>query len=53
MAKNVLPTLAMKATSSALDRFERKTSGKGVVRAQEGFTLFISNQDMDDIFKIY
>ena len=44
---------ATKATSSVLDRFESKTSGKGVVRAQEGFTLVTSNQDMDDIFKIY
>ena len=42
--------LATKATSSVLDRFESKTSGKGVVRAQEGFTLFISNQDMDGYF---
>ena len=41
MAKDVLPKLATKATSSVLDKFERKISGKGAVRAGKGFTLFI------------
>ena len=27
--------------------FERKTSGQGVVKVGKGFTLFISNEDMD------
>ena len=31
---------------------ERKISGKGAVRAGKGFTLFISNEDMNDIIKI-
>ena len=52
LAKDVLPKVATKATSSVLDKFERKISGKGVVRVEKGFTLFISNEDMDDIFKI-
>ena len=34
LVKDVLPNLATKATSSVLDKFERKTSGKGAVRAE-------------------
>ena len=41
LARHVLPKLATKATSSVLDKFERKISGKGVVSARKGFTLFI------------
>ena len=43
LAKDVSPKLATRATSSALSKFERKKSGKSVVRAGKGFTLFISN----------
>ena len=35
-----------------LDKFERKISGKGDVRPEKGFMLFISNEDMNDIIKI-
>ena len=52
LTKDVLPKLATKATSSVLDKFERKISGKAAVRAEKGFTLFISNGNMDDIIKI-
>ena len=52
LAKDVFPKLATKTTSSVLDKLERKISGKGAVRAEKGFTLFISNEDVDDIFKI-
>ena len=52
LAKDVLPKLATKTTSSVLDKLERKISGEGAVRAEKGFTLFISNEDVDDIFKI-
>ena len=41
LAKDVLPKLATKATSSVLDTFERKKSGHGVVKAGKWFTLFI------------
>ena len=51
-AKDVLPRLATKATSFVLDKFERKISGEGPVRAGKGFTLFISDEDMDDTIKI-
>ena len=37
--------LAPKATSSVLD-------GWGTVRAGKGFTLFVSNENMNDIIKI-
>ena len=47
-----MPKLATKATSSILDKFQRKISGQGVVRAGKEFTLFISNEDMDDIIKL-
>ena len=33
-------------------QFERKTSGKGAVRAGKGFALSISNEDMNDIIKV-
>ena len=39
-------------TSSAIKKFDRKISGRGAVRAEKGFTLFISNEDMNDIIKI-
>ena len=52
LAKHVLPKLSTKETLSTLDKLERKVSGQGDVRAEKGFTLFISNEDMDNIIKI-
>ena len=52
LAKDVLPKSATKATSSVLDKLERKISGKGAVRAEKEFNLFIWNENMDHIFKI-
>ena len=52
LAKDVLPKLATKSTSSVLQKFERKISRKGVIRAGKVFNLFNSNEDTDDIFKI-
>ena len=51
LAKDVLPKFATKTTSSLLDIFEKKKPGQGAVRAWRGLTLFISNEDMDDIIK--
>ena len=52
--KDVLPGLvsskASNATSNVVHKLGRKISGKGAVRA--GLTLFISNKDINDIFKI-
>ena len=52
LAKVVLPKLATKATSSVIDKFERKISEWEAIRAEKGFTLVISNEDMDDIIRI-
>ena len=52
LPREVLSKLATKATSSAIDKLERKICGKGDVRAEKGFTSLISNEDMDNIIKI-
>ena len=52
MARDNLPRLVSNLTSSAITKFDRKISGKGVVRAGKGFTLFISNEDINDIIKM-
>ena len=51
LTKDVLAELATKATLSVLDKFERKISRQGAIRAGRR-TLFISNKDMDDVNKI-
>ena len=38
--------------SNAINKCERKISGKGAVRVEKGIPLFISNEDMNDIIKI-
>ena len=52
LARDNLPRLLSNLTSSAINKFDRKISGKGAVRAGKIFTLFISNKDMNDIIKI-
>ena len=52
MARDNLPGLVSNLTSSAITKFDRKISGKGAVRARKGFTLFISNEDINDIIKM-
>ena len=39
-------------TPNVINKFERKISGKGALRVGKGFTLFILNEDMNDITKI-
>ena len=51
LTEGILPYVAIKTTSSIIDKFERKISGKGAVREGKGFSLFSSNEDMDDIIK--
>ena len=52
LARDNLPGLVSNLIhSSAINKFGRKISGKGAVRAGKGFTLFISNEDMNDIIK--
>ena len=56
LAKVILSQLSTKATLFVIDNFERRIyeSGAGarVIRARKGFTLIISNEDMDDIIRI-
>ena len=52
LAKDVLPKLATKGTSSILDKLEKKVSGRGAVRAENRFNLFISNENIGYIIKI-
>ena len=47
-----MPGLVSNLTSNAINKFEREISGKGAVRAWKGFTLFISNEYMNDFIKI-
>ena len=55
-ARDKLPRLVnnitSNAASNAINKFERKISGKEAVRAGKGFTLFSSNEDIDDIITI-
>ena len=52
LVRDNLPGLVSNLTSNKINKFERKISGKGAFRAEKGFTLFISNEDMNDITKI-
>ena len=52
LAKDNLPVLVSNLTSNKINKPERKISEKGAVKAGKGFTLFISNKDMNDIIKI-
>ena len=52
LARDNLPRLVSNLTSSAVNKFDREISGKGAARAGKRFTLFISNEDMNDIIKI-
>ena len=47
-----LPGLVSNLDSNAVNKFQRKISGKGAVRARKRFTLFILNEDVTDIIKI-
>ena len=52
LARDNLPGLVSNLTSSAINKFDRKISGKGALRAGKGFTLSTSNEDMNNIIKI-
>ena len=51
LARDNLPGFVSNLTSSAISKFGRKISGRGTVRAGKGSTLFISNEDLNDIIK--
>ena len=52
LAKDTLTKLANKWTLSILDKLERKISGRGAIRVRKWFSLFFSNEDMNDIITI-
>ena len=52
LARYNLPGLVSNLASSATNKFDRKIRGKGAVRTGRGFSLFIPNEDMNDIIKI-
>ena len=52
LARDNLPGLVSNLTSSAINKFDRKISAKRAVRAGKRFTVFISNENMNDIIKI-
>ena len=47
-----LPRLVTNLISSAINKFDRKISGTRTVRAGKRFTVFILNEDMNNIIKI-
>ena len=52
LAGDSSPGKVSNLTSNAINTFKRKIKRNGAVRAGKGFTLFISNGDMNDIIKI-
>ena len=51
-ARDNLPGLVNNLTLNAINEFDRKITGKGAAIVEKGFTLFILNEDMNDIIKI-
>ena len=47
-----MSNIVSNAASNAINKFERRLSGKRAVRVKRGFTLFISNEDINDIIRI-
>ena len=52
LTKVALPKLATKVNLSILDVFEKKVSRWGVVKLERGFTLSISNGEMNYIIRV-
>ena len=52
LAREDLPGLINNLTSNAMNKIERKISGKGAVGAGKGSILFISNGDIIKIMKL-
>ena len=44
--------IALNAASNAINKTERRISGRRVAKAGKEFTSLISNEDMDDIIRI-
>ena len=52
LARDNLPVLVINLSSNGINKFEWKISGKEALRVGKGFTLFILNEDINDIIKI-
>ena len=52
LARHNIAGLVNNLALSAINKFERKISGKEAVRAGKVFTLFICNEDMNHIIKV-
>ena len=53
LARDNLPGLVRNLTSNANKQIRKKIiNGKGAVRTGKRFTLFVSNEDMNDIIKV-
>ena len=52
LARDNLPGVVSYLNSNAINKFERKIREKSAVIVGKGFTLFISNEDVNDIIKI-
>ena len=52
LTRDNLPGLVNNLVSNAINKFEQKISEKRTVRSGKWFTLFILNEDMNDIIKI-
>ena len=52
LARDKLNGLIKKLTSNSINKLEGKVSGKWAVRAIKGLTLFISNEDVNNIINI-
>ena len=52
LARDNLHELVSNLTLNAINKFERNISRKRAVIARKGFTLFILNEDMNDIIQV-
>ena len=52
LARDNLPGLVRNLTLKVINKFKRKISGRGDMRAGKEFTLFVLNEDMNDLIKI-
>ena len=52
LARDNFPRLVSNLATNAINEFERKIGGKGAAKVGKGFSLFISNEDMNYITKI-
>ena len=52
LARDDLSELVSNLETNAINKLKRKISGKRAVRTGQGFTLFIMNEEINDIIKI-